>query len=150
MDKTATFIGHSECWDVDRDTVENAIIDLIEKGVETFISGGMGNFDKLGARTVCKLKNRFPKIKNIIVIPYLTFNVWDRDIFDEVIYPMGLEKYHFKSAIKKRNQFLVENSNYAICYVKHSWGGAAKTYEYAKKKEINIVDIGDSNQIKNI
>ena len=141
MEKTATFIGHGECWGVDKEKVRAAAEELIQKGVETCLSGGMGGFDWLGARVVYELKEKYPHIKNILVIPYLTFNVRNKDLFDEILYPDGFEKYHFKAAIPKRNRFLVDNSKYAICYVTHGWGGAAQTYEYAKKHGLNIVDI---------
>ena len=141
MEKTATFIGHGECWGVDKEKVRATAEELIQKDVETFLSGGMGGFDWLGARVVYELKEKYPHIKNILVIPYLTFNVRNKDLFDEILYPDGFEKYHFKAAIPKRNRFLVDNSKYAICYVTHGWGGAAQTYEYAKKHGLNIVDI---------
>ena len=47
--------------------------------------------------------------------------------YHDTIYPEGFEKYHFKAAIPARNRYLVDNSAYAICYVTHDWGGAAKT-----------------------
>ena len=83
MEKTATFIGHGECWGVDKEKVRAAAEELIQKGVETFLSGGMGGFDWLGARVVYELKEKYPHIKNILVIPYLTFNVRNKDLFDE-------------------------------------------------------------------
>ena len=126
---------------MDKEKVRAAAEELIQKDVETFLSGGMGGFDWLGARVVYELKEKYPHIKNILVIPYLTFNVRNKDLFDEILYPDGFEKYHFKAAIPKRNRFLVDNSKYAICYVTHGWGGAAQTYEYAKKHGLNIVDI---------
>ena len=75
------------------------------------------------------------------MIPYLSFNIFDKSIFDSIIYPEGFEKYHFKAAIPKRNQYLVQNAAYAICYVTHSWGGVAKTYEYACKKRLKIINL---------
>lgn len=143
MDKTAIFIGHSECYGADKETVRVAAEDLIQKGVKTFLSGGQGDFDWLGARVVYELKKKYPHIRNILVIPYLNFTIRNKDIFDEILYPNGFEKYHFKAAIPKRNRYLVDNSQYAICYVTHGWGGAAQTYEYAKKQGLNIVDIKD-------
>lgn len=139
--KTAIFIGHNECWGVDETAVRATVEDLIQKGVETFLSGGQGGFDWLAANVVFELKGKYPNIKNILVIPYLTFNVRNKRIFDKIIYPDGFEKYHFKAAIVKRNRFLVDNSKYAICYVTHNWGGAAQTYEYAKKQGLDIIDI---------
>ena len=37
---------------------------------------------------------------------------------------------------------MVDNSGYAICFVTHSWGGAAKTYERANKKKLQIINLG--------
>lgn len=141
MENTATFIGHSDCWGVDKEKVRYAVEELIQNGVETFLSGGMGGFDWLCARVVYELKKKYPHIKNILVIPYLTFNIRNKELFDEIIYPDGFEQYHFKAAIPKRNRFLVDNSQYTICYVKYSWGGAVQTYKYAKRKELVIIDI---------
>ena len=110
-------------------------------GVTDFISGGQEGFDRLSARCVYELKSKYPSIQNHLVIPYLSFHVRDKSVYDSIIYPEGFENYHFKAAIPKRNQYLVQNAAYAICYVTHSWGGAAKTYEYAKKKRIIIIDL---------
>ena len=141
IEKTATFIGHNECYGIDRDAVRRVVISLIEKGVTDFLNGGMGGFDWLCARVVYELKRDYPQIRNYLVIPYLTFTIRNKDLFDDVIYLDGFEKYHFKAAIPKRNRYLIDNSAYAVCYVKHGWGGAAQTYEVAKKRNIEIIDI---------
>ena len=112
MNKTAIFIEHRECLQVKESILESIIIDLIENGIETFLSGGIGNFDWLSANILYHLKEKYPKINNILVIPYLNFNIRNKKIFDEIIYPEGLEKYHFKAAITKRNQYLVEHAYY--------------------------------------
>lgn len=138
---TALFIGHDDCYGVSRSEVEKAIISLTQKGVTDFLSGGQGGFDRLCAGCVFRLKKDFPQIRNLLVIPYLTFNIFDKEIFDEIIYPEGFEKYHFKSAILARNKYMVNCSNYAICYVNHDWGGAARTYDYAIKRKLNITHI---------
>ncbi len=46
--------------------------------------------------------------------------------------------------IIKCNEYMVKESYYLICYVKHSWGGAAKTLEYAQKRNIHIINMADS------
>ena len=86
--------------------------------------------------------DNYPNSEGYLVIPYLTFNIYDKDLFDAIIYPDDFEKYHFKAAIPARNKYLVNNSSVAICYITHGWGGAAQTYEYAKKKKLRIIDIG--------
>ena len=89
-----------------------------------------------------KPPNKFA-IHNYLVIPYLTFTILEKKYFDSIVYPEGFEKYHFKAAIPARNRYLVDNSGYALCYVKHSWGGAAKTLERAKKKGLTVINLGE-------
>lgn len=140
--QTATFIGHKECYGVNRADIHREIENLIEKGVTCFLNGGMGTFDWMCARIVFELKKIYPNIENFLVIPYLTFNVVEKKYFDNIIYPEGFEKYHFKAAIPKRNNYLIDNSSYAICYVTHGWGGAAQTLERAIKKGLTVINIG--------
>lgn len=54
--QTATFIGHWECYVVSRAAIQREIVNLIEKGVTCFLSGGMGTFDWMCARIVFELK----------------------------------------------------------------------------------------------
>ena len=131
-EETALFIGHSECYNVSSQAIENVIVDLINQGITVFLSAGC----------VHRLKKQYPHIKNYLVIPYLTFAIFDKDIFDEIIYPEGFEKYHFKAAIPARNKYMVENSSIAICFVNHGWGGAAQTYRRAIKNKLRIINIG--------
>ena len=69
---------------------------VYQKGVTDFLSGGQGGFDRLCSRCVYELKKEYPHINNYIVIPYLSFNVYDKELFDSIIYPDGFEKYNFK------------------------------------------------------
>lgn len=139
---TATFIGHSECYGVDTETVKVEIIKLIEAGVDEFLCGGMGQFDWMCAHIVYNLKKQYPHIRSYLIIPYLTFTVSSREYFDDVVYLEGFEKYHFKAAIPARNKYLIENSSYALCYVTHTWGGAHQTYEKAVKKGLQTMNLG--------
>ena len=52
-----------------------------------------------------------------------------------------LLKVFRKFAILKRNEWMVEQANLVIAYVKYSWGGAAKALEYAKRKKKRIINI---------
>lgn len=138
---TATFIGHRDCTDLNPEILRTEIIKFIEHGVTTFLNGGMGKFDWLCARIIFELKHDYPNIENYLIIPYLSFHIPPAPYFDDVLYPEGFEKYHFKAAISMRNQYLVDHSSYALCYVLHSSGGAAKTYEYAQKQDITITNL---------
>lgn len=139
--KRAVFIGHNECYELSASELSKAIEDCINLGVTEFFSGGQGRFDRAAAVEVYKLKKNYPLIKNILVVPYPDFNVFDKGLFDEIIYPENFERYTYKSAIPARNKYMVINSNIAICYVNHGWGNAAKTYGMAKRKGLQIINI---------
>lgn len=83
-------------------------------------------------------------MEKIYVTPYILCNNEKtksiKAAYDEIIYP-AIEKTPPKFAIIKRNKWLIDNSNLLIACVKYSWGGAAKTLEYAKKKKIKIINI---------
>lgn len=141
LETTAMFIGHSECHKITCQQIKEEIIKLINLGVTDFLSGGQGEFDRLCGHCVYELKKEYPYINNHIVIPYLSFKVYNTEIFDTIIFPENLEKCYFKAAIDKRNKFMIENSGYAICYVEHSWGGAAKTYQQAIRKGVKVINL---------
>ena len=142
-EQTATFIGHSECYQLDKQDIRRAVEDVIKKGVTCFLFGGMGQFDWVCARTVFEVKKSCPAVKSMLVIPYLSFTIHDKTLYDDILYPEGFEQYYFKAAIPERNKYLVDHSAYAICYLTHSWGGAAKTFEQAVKQGLEVVNLGN-------
>lgn len=142
---TATFIGHSECYGITKEQIKQSVLTLIDNGVTDFLCGGQGKFDNMCARCVYELKKDFPNIKNHLIIPYLSFKINDKEIYDDILFPEGFEKYHFKKAIPMKNNFLVDNSEYAVCYITHDWGGATKTFQRAKKKNLKIINLANKN-----
>ena len=141
--KTALFIGNRDCYQVKEADIEQAIITAIENGIKIFLNGGQGYFDKTCAVIVHRLKKRFPHIKNILVIPYRDFKVFNDSLFDEIVYPFEVHTfsyYTYKSGSPKRNRWSVDHSSVAICFVYRS-GGAEKTMKYAKKQNLKIIDL---------
>ncbi len=137
-ENAAVFIGQSDVFELD---IELLTKEITMNGITTFYSGEMGGFDRVSSGVVHRLKNTYTHIKNYLVIPYLSFNVFDKKIFDEIIFPEQLEGVSYKAAISRRNKYMIEQSGTAICFVKHSVGGSAKSLEIAVKKGLNIVHI---------
>ena len=96
------------------------------------------------ALCVYELKECYPQIKNEIVILYPNFRIFHQELFDEIIYPDDFEKYHYKSAIPARNQYMVKNAAYAICYITHQWGGASKAFQTALKNNVTVINLADT------
>lgn len=142
-EKTAFFIGNHDCYQVKKADIERAIIDAIDEGIEIFLNGGQGYFDKTCAVIVHRLKKNYPHIKIILVIPYRDFRIFNDSLFDEIIYPFETHTfsyYTYKGNIPKRNRWAVDHSSVAICYVYRA-GGAEKTLKYAKKQKLRIIDL---------
>lgn len=143
-DKTAVFIGNRDCYKIDKGIIEHAIIQAIESGITCFLNGGQGYFDKTCAMILYRLKTRYPNIRSILVIPYRDFWIFNKELFDEIIYPFEprLEPLlNYKNAIPLRNRVMVEAASTAICYIKRVGGGSWKTLNYAKIQNLRIIDL---------
>ena len=141
--KTAVFIGHGDC-PLSVEDIIPFIEQEIRNGVDTFLNGGQGAFDRTCAQAVCFVKQKHPEIKSILVIPYYNFRIFDESLFDEIITPdtsNSVSYTGYKTAIPKRNKYMVDNASTAICYVTHISGGAYKTYQLAEKKKLYIINI---------
>lgn len=110
-----------------------------------FYLGNYGAFDYIALKACTKFKEYNKNCKSIFVTPYrdekyLKLRKDARD--DEIIYPeINTPK---KFAILKRNYWMVEQADLIISYVKLSWGGAAKSLEYATKLNKRIINIASS------
>ena len=142
-----TFFGHSNCLFNDdiKKQLKNILLDeIIKNPTCKFYLGGYGDFDVLCLRTLKDLKATFPEIELIFITPYLDKSYskleFAKNHYDDVIFP-PIESVPRKFAILKRNEWMVEQADLVIAYVKYSWGGAAKALEYAKRKKKRIINI---------
>ena len=141
--KTALFIGNRDCYQVKEAAIEKAIIKAIDDGIEVFLNGGQGHFDKTCAVIIHRLKKSYPNIKSILVIPYRDFKVFNDSLFDEILYPFEehtFSYFTYKSGSPKRNRWSVDHSSVVICYV-YREGGASKALDYARKQKLKIIDL---------
>lgn len=138
-----TFCGHGKLM-YDEET-ENRLKDEIERlingGADTFYLGGYGRFDALASGVLTELKERHPEIKRILVIPYLNREYYLKN-YDETLYP-PLESVPPKFCISKRNEWMAKNADVVICFIKFTFGGAYKTYKYAKIHKKSIINLFD-------
>ena len=142
-----TFCGHSDFLFSDdvKQQLKNILIKEIRKNPTCkFYLGGYGDFDGLCLSTLKDLKADFPEIELIFITPYLDKNYSKLEFakyhYDDVIFP-PFESVPRKFAILKWNEWMVEEADLVIAYVMYSWGGAAKTLEYAKRKKKTIINL---------
>lgn len=116
-----------------------AIIESLinEYGVETFLTGGIGETDEKFSSVVRSLKKVHPSIKLVLVIPYFS-DVLNADkeyyesMYDDIVLPEQLMGVHYKSAITKRNKWIIEKSEYIIDCTYRDFGGAYNAVAYGK------------------
>lgn len=145
--KICCFAGHSEIYDNEiKQKISKAASYLIEtKGVNSFLVGNYGQFDNYALESLAKLKETYQNIEINIVIPYLTNNTYNLKKCDNVVIANIPENTPRRLQIIKANEYMVNKSEYLICYVKYSWGGASMTYNYAKSKKKTIYNLAEQS-----
>lgn len=141
---------------------------VTERGVTVFYTGGMGEFDELFARTVRSMKRTDPRLRLVLVMPYLTRRLaigsaldgardggqiaratqdrigktWYEEHYDEILIPTELDGVHPKATIGLRNRWMVDRSDFVIAALHRDFGGAAESVRYAETHGKEVVRIG--------
>ena len=146
---TITFCGHSN-FSFDN-TVKEKLRKLLLQEIRKnpackFYLGGYGDFDSLCLNILKEIKADFPNIELLFITPYLDDNYSKLETaklyYDGIIYP-PLENVPRRFCISKRNEWMVDEADLVIAFVKYSWGGAAKTLEYAKRKKVEFFNLAE-------
>lgn len=140
--------GHKNTPDSIYIELEAKIKYVIEhESVDYFLLGNNGNFDFMALHILRNIACNYPNVSYSVVLAYLPTTYkedWPYGI-RETVYPEGLETIHPKYAIAWRNNWMVDLSDIVISYATHSWGGAAKYTEHARKKGKKIYKLGNCN-----
>lgn len=120
------------------------VVELLRsKEYVEFYIGRNGEFDIIAA-SVIKRAQKAVDYNNSSVVLVLPYRVKDMEYYenyyDELTLPIE-PKTHFKEAIIKRNKWLVDNTDMLIAFVENSKGGAYQCLEYAKKAQIDFINI---------
>ena len=140
--KTCCFFGHREVTYNIRKKLKATIEKLItEDNITEFYVGHQGQFDGMVYSVPKELKAKFPHIRYTVVLAYM-LDEHIRELFGEnTLFPDGLETVPKKFAISKRNDWMIQQSGFAVCYVYKVTGGAAKFREKTKKRKLRIIDV---------
>ena len=157
-EKTCCFTGHRDIpravyssLSRELDAVVRA---LIGKGVRFFGAGGALGFDMLAAETVLRLRQIYPQIRLILVLPCRdqTQGWRQEDVAryegikeqaDKVVYTS--ERYT-PGCMHRRNRHLVEHSSVCVAYCIRSSGGSAYTVEYARQHGLRVFLLGGASE----
>ena len=141
------FIGHREIYGHYRleDQIEQIARDkLYEKEYIEFYVGRNGDFDISVASAIKRAQNAVGHHNSCLILlqPYPMRNdEYYEKFYDEVQYPVSFKTYP-KSAITKRNKWMIDNSELLVAFVEEGRkGGALTTLKYAEKKGVPIINL---------
>lgn len=141
-EKTCCFFGHREVTHNIRDKLTSIIEKLItEDGVTDFYVGHQGQFDTMVYSVLKELKAKYPRIRYTVVLAYMPDENIKGVYGENTLFPDGLETVPKKFAILKRNDWMIQHSDFAVCYVYKITGRAAKFKEKAYKKGLKVIDV---------
>ncbi|MFR6278836.1 MAG: SLOG family protein [Acutalibacter sp.] len=132
-EKCCCFTGHRRIPEQEmlwvRRRLREEILDLAQKGVDTFLTGGALGFDTLAAQEVLRMRAMgLPSLKLVLALPYMNQEAqWsqrDAAVYrtllrqaDNVVYTS--QEYH-RGCLFQRNRYLVDHSAYCVCYLLQS------------------------------
>ena len=147
---TIAFIGHAVVFSEAR--IEETVKEQIRKHTAfaervTCYLGGYGDFDEICACACRELKREYAGIELVYVTAYIGLSeqarikeMQNRGLYDASIYP-PIEKAPLKFAITRRNEWMMANADLIIAYVDHSYGGAYRSLQAAKRRKKKIINI---------
>lgn len=139
---SCTFFGHRDCPDSIRPKLRSVLIDLIEnQQVDTFYVGRQGSFDALVYATLRELSAEYPHIRYAAVLERLSGK--NTDDFTETLFPEAMENVPPRFAINRRNNWMLQQADFVVVYVTHTWGGAAKFAGKAGKQGKIVINLAD-------
>lgn len=151
--RTCCFTGHREIPEKDlagvQARLEQTIIKLYERGVIYYGSGGALGFDTLAAETVLRLRESYPKLRLILVLPCKDqtrrWRAEDVAKYEDILQMADKVVYtgenYTRGCMHTRNRHLVDESSVCVCYQTKDNGGTAYTVGYANDHGLDVINV---------
>ena len=145
--KTCAFTGHRTLYkNFDEKIVKKETEKLIKDGYDTFLIGMAIGFDTECFKILLEIKKE-QDIKIVACVPCenqsARFNLSQKKEYEKLLSladeKIVISKEYSKDCMKKRNEFMVNNSSALIAYLKRDYGGTSQTVKLAEKKNIKII-----------
>ena len=135
------FFEHKDAPASIKTALEREVEYLISVGADCFLVGNQGGFDAMVLGCLRKFVIKYPAISYRVVLAYMPKPGDSEFRPGETMLPEGMESIHPKYAIAYRNKWMAEESDAAVVYVAHSWGGAAKYAGMMETKGKTVINL---------
>lgn len=148
------FLGHHDAPEAIQPLVDEAVLRHIrDYGVDEFVMGSYGNFDRMAARAVRNAKARCPELRLTLLLAY--YRPEDHSIlppgFDGSLYPEGMESVPKWAAIVRANRYMIQHCDDLIAYDRGQIGNTRKLMKYARRRAeqglLHVENLGCGNLI---
>ena len=138
--KSCFLIGHRDAPEEIYPCLREEIERHIRLGVQEFVIGHYGSFDRMAARALTEAKVIHPETVLTLLLPYhpIECPVTLSKGFDESLYPNGMESVPRRLAIVRANHYVVDQVDYLITYAVHPGSNTLKLVEFAEKKGVAV------------
>jgi uncharacterized phage-like protein YoqJ len=149
IEKTCAITGHRFIKeDIDFIELKEVFIDLIKKGIDTYLIGMAVGFDTLCYKILEKLKEDY-QIKLVACVPCINqdrnFTPLQKKVYRDMLKKADVTIYvsteYTPYCMQKRNMFMVDNSSVLVSYLRENKGGTYNTVKYAEKNKKKIIRI---------
>ena len=131
----------------------DAVFSLPDEECFTFYCGMAMGFDIIAAETVLLLRETYKKAKIslVCVIPFIeqaaSFSDEWKERYDAVLEQADeiilLSDKYYNGCYRKRNEFMVDNSDFIVTWFDGKSGGTRNTLAYANKNEKRIINLNE-------
>lgn len=154
-EKTCCFTGHRHLPEGQKEELsarlEETVVMLIRSGYLYFGAGGALGFDTLCAKTVLRLRQSYPRIKLILVLPCVSqaerWPAADKAVYQEILQQADKITYtsreYTRNCMFLRNRHLVDHSSVCVCYQTKATGGTAYTVAYAREHGLRGINLAE-------
>ena len=153
--KAACFTGHRKLYHSITEiykATKTAVVNLVEEGYCFFYVGGARGFDALAARVVLDLKQDYPQINLMLILPFQNQYEHEADWSKEEIEEyhrlqekasevLILSEHYSRGIYFQRNRHLVDASSACVAYLVKPTGGTAYTVKYANKQGVQVINL---------
>ena len=154
--ETCCFSGHrvipEDVREPLRKALERQIRFLIECEYYCFCSGGAMGFDLMAAQIVLELKKENPRLELRMILPFREqaerWNQKEREKYYTVLEQADKREYvcgekYSPGCYRRRNQRLVDESDFCLYYMTRKKSGTGMTVAYANQKGIKIRNLAE-------
>ena len=153
---TVCFTGHRHVPDEIYPALYDALVGVIDQkivqGATRFRTGGALGFDTMAAECVLKLKNEYPHIKLILMLPCkdqtIKWSAWEARKYAELLRAADetqyISKEYSRECMLVRDRAMADASSACIAYFNKNSGGTAYTVNYALKKGIPVTNLANA------